>query len=126
MSDDGEAVKLLNNLFKHLETGNPIPAGAHFHGLLRDFLARHDEDADIAKLRKHLELNGLTGDSMVALDRIAARLRDKPHVSVNLTGADYERGRKDEQEAILALRAEWTAGYQDPFIVSIRRGDHLE
>ena len=77
MSDDGEAVKLLNNLFKHLETGNPIPAGAHFHGLLRDFLLRRG-DPDLQILQRIVSAADTNDDAVAgshAIARIAARLR---------------------------------------------------
>lgn len=83
MIDDTEATKRLSKLVEIIQRGALHTLHEKDIAELNDtkaFLARHDEDADIAEVKFWMEIGVGESDkpdkAYAALDRIAARLKD--------------------------------------------------
>ena len=93
--------------------------------------ARKDEDADVAEMRKFVDHYGAAYRhqtehvaGVLALDRIAARLKAGPAIVVDADA--YGRGQKDEREKCVRwLQTGTGTASLDTLAKRIRQGDHL-
>lgn len=157
MSEHDEAVKLLRDIVDTFDAPHIayVRPSAKCIGNARAFLARQDEDADVAAVREFVAgvvlsdaqvPHGPIGGAVVrmghdkclaALDRIAARLRDAPkYGETKPITTDYEAGRRDERAmAVNELRRRVGCMANPAFdrehavllnaVEFIERGDHV-